>query len=1122
MIRLWLIGCLSLAVIGQAWGQATTCKWLLVGPDPIQVDTLPIVPRTFSVLWVPPTEYSYLPATGEVFLANLMTELDSVQVCYCTVLQYVSQPQFQYDISLIDRNQLFVDASDGSNGPDLRSAVFSGAKGLQPKGFLSRSIAAGNNQNTFFNGRFQLSVEGALTDEVDLVAELRDNQVPFQPEGNTQQIRDFDKIYVGIRHEKGWSLGVGDVTFVHQQGRFLRFQKQAMGLSGAYINPDTAWNIMVGVGQSRGRFTSQWLAIEEGVVGPYRLVGDRGSINVQILAGSERVFLNEQLLTRGVDQEYIIDYNTAEITFTPKVRISKASRVRVEYEFTDRSYPRGVGSLAMQRKVGNWEFWGQVYRHQDDLWRPYSFRLTQDLQGLLSSLPASIGFTQLPSADSVGFAEVGLRYLKKDSVINGEVIEVFEYSTNPDSALWQVSFSASENGNYVLQEVLPQGRVFRFIAPVGGQTQGTHAPIVEAPLPQLQQMVSTGMRWSAGHHSVDVEVALSQHKANRYALSSPQQGLAGWINYSFSNWQWGSYKWGSQLKTEIRGNAFQKVERYRSVEFDRVWGVDTGSSAPVDLWVNWRTEGKDKKGNYVFVEQGGRSFGASLQGWEQRYGLSQGLGGWIVSGEYYALHGRKGGFSNQWQRQRWELKYRGMAWVPGYRFEEEKHSSRIVGGDSIRSSVQFWQQHSGFIQQGDSSRSLWELGYQWRKDWVPKEGSFVEDQLSQGAWVRWKPAWEDRPYGFEGVLNFRQSTRWDGEKAQQRFWNGTATGYYKPWEGGRLRASVSTTSSRELRREFIYLQVPLGQGTHTWRDQNGNGEQELFEFVEAIYFNDRQFARFYVPTAEYIAAQAYIANGKLDLAAPKLWRTASWWKRIVAKLSLTGAVDYLVKQTVGDNLVLSERFLGQSTFYLNRGEPEWGGELGWVSTKSKQLLTQGNEVNLSATYFGVGYWQPMRKLSIYLRGEQKSYSHIADFWEGQTWGIQHWRWVPEVRWQSSRGFRLAGSYRWQKGNSQEEPIQGSNIQEFQLQLQRQGQNGNRNIQGQVSYVDISLTNPSQISGPLAFQLLEGLRPGANWITRLEWQERFENGLQLNVFYEGRFQSEAAAIHSGNAQLSWSF
>ena len=93
---------------------------------------------------------------------------------------------------------------------------------------------------------------------------------------------------------------------------------------------------------SRGKFARQTLPTKEGNQGPYRLQGNNGERFIIVLAGTERVLFNGTLLKRGFDYDYVIDYNRAEITFSPTRVIARDSRVIMEFEYTDISYLRSL------------------------------------------------------------------------------------------------------------------------------------------------------------------------------------------------------------------------------------------------------------------------------------------------------------------------------------------------------------------------------------------------------------------------------------------------------------------------------------------------------------------------------------------------------------------------------------------------------------------------------------------------------------------------------------------------------------------------------------------------------------------------------------------------------------
>jgi len=84
------------------------------------------------------------------------------------------------------------------------------------------------------NSSFNLQLAGKAGGDVDVLAAMSDANIPIQPEGNTQQIQDFDKIFIQFKKNNHHLLWVT----TNCRGRtadFMNFYKKLQGASFFYI-----------------------------------------------------------------------------------------------------------------------------------------------------------------------------------------------------------------------------------------------------------------------------------------------------------------------------------------------------------------------------------------------------------------------------------------------------------------------------------------------------------------------------------------------------------------------------------------------------------------------------------------------------------------------------------------------------------------------------------------------------------------------------------------------------------------------------------------------------------------------------------------------------------------------
>ncbi len=84
----------------------------------------------------------------------------------------------------------------------------------------------------------------------------------------------------------------------------------------------------------------------------------------------------------------------------------------------------------------------------------------------------------------------------------------------------------------------------------------------------------------------------------------------------------------------------------------------------------------------------------------------------------------------------------------------------------------------------------------------------------------------------KGTFTYRKMHHLTGELPEETTIMGRLDYQSQLWDNHvRNELSYAIGNGRELRREFVYLPVPTGDGTHTWRDDNGDDIQQLNEFL---------------------------------------------------------------------------------------------------------------------------------------------------------------------------------------------------------------------------------------------------------------------------------------------------
>jgi hypothetical protein len=227
-----------------------------------------------------------------------------------------------------------------------RAAEPPATPGLTFGGTKSVSFSTGTNRGSTLDQSLEATVEGQLTPTLKVKAILSDNNLPVQPEGNTEELEYFDRVFVEMEGPNGRAT-VGDLTLDNHVSSFSPLTRQLRGLAGS------VWNgrgrISAAGAETKGEFRSLEFRGTTGLQGPYPLLSQGRTTGEVIIAGTERVLVDGVRLLRGQNQDYVIDYDVGSITFTPRRLITTDTEIAVDFEVTAEKYNRSTVMAAAEK-----------------------------------------------------------------------------------------------------------------------------------------------------------------------------------------------------------------------------------------------------------------------------------------------------------------------------------------------------------------------------------------------------------------------------------------------------------------------------------------------------------------------------------------------------------------------------------------------------------------------------------------------------------------------------------------------------------------------------------------------------------------------------------------------------
>tara|TARA_Y100000589_G_scaffold182339_1_gene172665 strand:+ start:1938 stop:5384 length:3447 start_codon:yes stop_codon:yes gene_type:complete len=1122
--------------IGQYEKFNLISKKIYINKYTFKVDTFSINPRTFKIYdknnnQLDPSEYKLNSITGEILFNKIFN--DSLTFIYHPFYFNLKNEYFKHDIKLnrptdySKYNPIYVSSKNETNNQ------FEGTN-LNKTGSISRGLIVGNNQDFSLNSNLNLQLSGNISPEIKILASVTDDNIPIQPQGNTQQLQDFDQVYIQVFNDK-WKLTTGDFWVKNKNGYFLKYHKRGQGIhlenkitnnKGYIIKTENSISL------SKGKFARNVIQGVEGNQGPYRLNGNENETYIIVLSGTENVYIDGKLLKRGQNYDYIIDYNTSEIIFTANNLITKDKRIIVEFQYSDKNYARSLIQSGTSFTKNNNSFYINAYAEQDSKNQPLQQDIDLEDRFLLEQIGDSIDQAITSGIDSTTYNDGFNMYEKIDSL----GYTFYKFSTNPDSAHYQITFSevGQGNGNYIIDEYNALGKVFKWIAPDTINSEiirnGNYAPIKKLITPKKRQLINIGGNFNWANKKITYELSSSNKDINTLSEKDNNDniGFAGFTKLNIENKINDNWNLNQEYRIEAVEKNFNRIERFRAVEFERNWNIQQLTIDDNQLISSGKFNLKHDENGQISYQLNSYIIEDNFKGNKNDLNINWNK---LISLKFKGSILQSGGI----QKTNF-IRHKTDLFIPikkiGIGFKDINENNKFYTFDTLNNNSYRFYDWKVYLANTDSVKNNIQFYYQERYDWFKNQLELQKatKAISPGFNVS---LIENKDFKINYNLAYRSLQIIDTTLTNINAENSLTSRLnyqLKLLKGGIYTNSfIELGSGLELQKEFIFLEVTSGQGIYTWNDYNEDGIKDLNEFEIAVYSDQANYIKVFTPNNNYQKIYNFQFNQNLNIDPRKIFDS----KKIIGKatkkfynqiaINTQKKTNNLDFETLLNPLVDSDNPIIQSmsnnirnSLFFNRSNPKYSLEYVTQLFANKNLLINGTDFRSTKKNQLKIRWNLNKFLMLKSEYNNGFKSNTSTYALNRNFNISEIETINKFSFQPNTLFRLSINARYcEKKNAVELGNENSYISDFGLELRR-SKRDRALINAEINLVNIDYNGVS--NSAIGFEMLEGLQDGKNVTWKLSLQKNMSNNVQLSINYNGRKSENNKTIHTGGMQL----
>jgi len=1093
-------------------------KIIEVTKDSIQLDSFAINSQRFKVFDISKKRISSAAFKVDFSKALLIInskKYQTITVEYFRLPDFITKVYTPFDEKLILKNE----ANNGvlySLTTNKKAVEVNLFEGLQTRGFISRGITSGNNQNAVTNAALDLEISGKLSKDVTLRANIFDTNIPVQENGYSQNITDFDRIFIEM-FSKNWRVKAGDISLQNNKSYFLPFKKQVSGLE---VEATISDHLKVAASGAvvRGKFNTFTFTAAEGNQGPYKIYGTNNEASILMIEGSESVYVNGAKIKRGENEDYTINYNLSEISFNTTFPITNDMRMRVEFQFSNRNYTRFITYDEVSYESDKFNISGYFYSENDAKNQPLQQSLSIEQKQILANAGNNSDAMVSESAFLDAFNENRIQYKK---VTNGAV-ENFEFSTTETDELYNVTFTnvGANNGDYTLDRTIAIGNIFVFT----GVNQGDYQPIVKLVAPTKTQIFVVKSDYNPTEKTqINSEIAISNNDANLFSNldDTENKAIAAKVDWQQvlidKKWQL-----KSNINYEFVQNNFKTIQRWESVEFNRDWNILTNNATK--KYFQSELSLQNKTDDFVLYRFNNLNYTNVFNGvkHEIKSRLKVENTSFFVNGSL--LENTSTLEDNSFFRAKAKAEHSlKKSWLGTFINFETNSRKDINTQDFVNTSHRF-KEYEGYVGLGDSTKIFAKIGFNYRNNDSIKSNQFAEINNRKTFYIKSKLV-KNKNTNLSVFANYRitKNNFSEDEKALNSrivFNQKMFTNFIN------LSTIYETSSGNVARQDYIYIRTEPGLGFYTWIDYNNDGIQNFNEFEIAQFQDQANYLRLPKPNLSYLATQR--AKWKQSLTInPRNWSSKTGTKKLISHfynqsfLSVeneqerTGNSFQLNPFNFDENSLIGLNLSFRNSLYFNKDLQNNSMTFTYGDSKIKQQYFIGSQENkikvhqIDYAHKFATFWL------IDLMGKSAKNTLETENFINRNYEIDTKEIQPKISFLYHKNNRFSVFYHYKNkqnrlGNFEVLQQQKIGVDYFYISKKK------NQISANVNVFLNDFTGSSNT--PVAYQMLEGLQAGKNYTWSLLFNQKLNSFLNLNLNYLGRKSENSKTIHTGNVQL----